>query len=214
MAYESHYKICTCIFLLVGTCLLICPQYGTNVNRRDYEEDVKNIRSSFAAKYSIEDYDIDDNSTNFLRKLDNVQSSSFLLYFTGYGSCDSNGQVYILLGDKPEQKVKLYEIVSTLQGKCPCTLLFELSCRTRDDIASPILRLPTCNNIVVAISSLTQEEKRNNDGGIWTKNLCDTVKEYDNRIPMTTILDLVWHKCSSKPYNFFPQYTASCYKPS
>ena len=215
-----YIHVCVFVYfiLVVGTCLLICPQhpqdYETSVNRRDYEEDVKNIRSFFEAKYRIEDYriDVSDSSTSFLRKLDTVQSPSFLLYFTGYGGCDSNGQVYILLRDKPEQKVYLYQIVSKLQGKCPCILLFELSCRTGNDIASPTLRLPTCNNFVVAISSLIREEKRNNDGGIWTKYLCDTVKEY--QFPMTTILDLVWHKCNSSPHNFFPQYTASRYKPS
>ena len=204
--------VCVCMFLVVGTCLLVCPRdYATSVNRRDYEEDVKNIESSFAAKYSFEECPID-SSQNFLHKLNTIQSPSLLLYFTGYGGCDSNGQVYILLGDKPEQRVNLYEIVLKLQGRCPCILLFELSCRTVDDIASPVLKLPTCSNFVVAISGLSREEKRNNDGGIWTKCLCDTVKEY--QLPMTTILDLVWHTCRSNPHNFFPQYTASSYMPS
>ena len=137
----------------------------------------------------------------------------FAFYYSGYGgydppgdSCDPNGQhrVYLKLGDK---KVYLDWIVSLYQQRLhnylPCMLFFEL-CLQQDD-PPPTIQLPSCDNIVIAISGLNNVSiGRDTNGGIWTQHLCDNIKKHD--LPITTILDLTRNLL---PSTISSQYIAS-----
>ena len=134
-------------------------------------------------------------------------------YYSGYAGydcpddgCDPNGQhrVYLKLGD---QKVYLDWIVSLYQQRLrsylPCILFFEL-CLQQDN-PPPTIQLPSCNNIVIAISGLNKANiGRDTNGGIWTQHLCDNINKYD--LPITTILDLTQHQL---PSTISSQYVAS-----
>ena len=137
----------------------------------------------------------------------------FAFYYSGYAgydrpgdSGDPNGRhcVYLKLGD---QKVYLDWIVSLYQQRLrnylPCMLFFEL--RLQQESPPPTIQLPSCDNIVVAISGLNNTSiGRDTNGGIWTHRLCDNIKEHD--LPITTILDLTQHQL---PSTMSPQYVAS-----
>ena len=118
----------------------------------------------------------------------------FAFYYSGYAGydCPDDGsdrhRVYLKLGD---QKVYLDWIVSLYQQRLrsylPCMLFFEL-CLQQDD-PPPTIQLPSCNNIVIAISGLNKANiGRDTNGGIWTQHLCDNIEKYD--LPISTILDL------------------------
>ena len=140
----------------------------------------------------------------------------FAFYYSGYGgydtpgdSCEPNGQhrVYLKLGD---QKVYLDWIVSLYQQRLhyylPCMLFFEL-CLQQDYPPPPrTIQLPSCDNIVIAISGLNYGSigRDTNGGGIWTQYLCDNINKHD--LPITTILDLTQHQI---PLTISSQYVAS-----
>ena len=112
-----------------------------------------------------------------------------LTYFSGYGGCDSNGRVYILLdAGKPDDKIYIDWIVSILKNRYSkhhsCILLFELYRHQSSSNASP--RLPYDNNFVVAISGLN-ETPPSGDVSEWTDKLCDALMKCN--IPLTDILD-------------------------
>ena len=137
----------------------------------------------------------------------------FAFYYSGYAgydppgdSCNPNGRhcVYLKLGD---QKVYLDWIVSLYQQRLhnylPCMLFFEL-CLQQDD-PPPTIQLPSCDNIVIAISGLNNARiGHDTNGGIWTQLLCDNINKQD--LPITTILDLTQHQL---PSTMSPQYVAS-----
>ena len=77
-------------------------------------------------------------------------------------------------------------------------------CLQKDD-PPPTIQLPSCDNIVIAISGLNNARISSDiNGGIWTQRLCDNINKHD--LPISTILDLTQHQL---PLTMSPQYVAS-----
>ena len=131
----------------------------------------------------------------------------FAFYYTGYGGCDSNGRVYLILGD---ERVYLDWIVFLFSKRrykqLPCIIFVQLYVKDSDvKEPLPLIMLPNYNNTVVAVSDLNNASiGSDTNGGIWTQHLCDNINKHD--LPITTILDLTQHQL---PSTMSSQYVAS-----
>ena len=131
----------------------------------------------------------------------------FAFYYTGYGGCDSNGRVYLILGDEIVYLDWIVFLFSKRRYKqLPCMIFVELYVKDSDvKKPLPLITLPNYNNIVVAISGLNNASiGSDTNGGIWTQRLCDNINKHD--LPITTILDLTQHQL---PSTMSPQYVTS-----
>lgn len=112
-------------------------------------------------------------------------------YFSGYGGCDPNGEVYVYLSETTDKKVYIKWILSLLKERYnkthPCILLFELYCHSSytGEIA-PCLQHEE-ENVIIAISGFKKEPPSCDVVSTWTAKLCEALEK--RNIPLTDILD-------------------------
>lgn len=112
-----------------------------------------------------------------------------LSYFSGYGGCGPNGEVYVYLDETTQKKVYINWIVNVLKQryneKHSCVLLFELYCHPSytDDITPS---LPSEDNFIIAISGFKKSIPPFDNVSKWTEKICQALESCN--IPLTDIL--------------------------
>jgi hypothetical protein len=134
----------------------------------------------------------------------------FICYITGYGGYDQMGGLYLLLTSDTSEKLYIKSLVDILKERYSkghvCILLLDFClCDTDHEISVEDL-LPCCyGNMVIATSGLRKEKDSFDDnGGIWTQELCNSLKKAGN-VPLQCILDDIKE---TNPYSNYVSFTS------
>ena len=182
----------------IGRILSTAPALNYNILPTYVKYDPKTPpNTKYLAYFKAMTYPQAENHEDLIEHYGNSSKFHYTVsYFCGYGGCDSNGHVYILLNDgNPDiDKVYIEWIVSALKDRHSnenknhfCILLFELYRHQSSSNATP--HLPHADNFIIAMSGLRNETPTGNAVSEWTDKLCNALVNCN--IPLTDILDKI-----------------------